>query len=286
MANRLIDVLRLRKNSARRRLARLLPSRHQSGNIFETPNGTFAIPTSDLEISRILRRGQSWGHEEVERICAVVPAGSSVLFVGGHVGTLAVPVARRFKDVTVIEANPETFRFLSANIHLNKADNVTLVQIAAGEKKGVIEFVASKNNTGGSKRKPLVADPRYYYDKPDLISVDMVRLDDILEPRFASIVMDIEGSEYFALRGMPKVLADAQTLFIEFLPHHLENVAGASVEQFYDAIGTAFDHLFVPSQHKTVSGPAVLATLKQLYDGGVGEEVLVFSKGPLAVGIT
>ena len=282
----LVANLRLRFGNAVRRLRRPSPSPSPSpslvANVYETPNGTFAIASSDSVIGSVLHQGRSWGAEEVDRILAVATPDSDVLFVGGHVGTLAIPVARKVRSVTIVEANPRNFRFLSANLQLNAVENARLFPLAAGEKAGTIEFLASKHNTGGSKRKPLVADERYYYDSPDLISVPMARLDDVIQERFSIIVMDIEGSEYFALKGMPRLLEAADCLFVEFLPHHLDNVSGVSVEAFLDAIGPSYRFLYNPSDGETVSGDAILAKAKALYAAGVGEDVLVFSKRSLA----
>jgi tRNA G37 N-methylase Trm5 len=44
---------------------------------------------------------------------------SDVLIVGAHIGTLAIPISRLAKHVDAIEANPETFKFLSLNVAMN-----------------------------------------------------------------------------------------------------------------------------------------------------------------------
>ena len=62
-------------------------------------------------------------------------------------------------------------------------------------------------NSGGSKRAPLKADFRYTFDNPDRITVKAHALDHFLaQDRFDFIFMDIEGSEYFALAGMPRAV--------------------------------------------------------------------------------
>ncbi|MGH7427267.1 MAG: hypothetical protein ACREJ4_02740, partial [Candidatus Methylomirabilaceae bacterium] len=63
--------------------------------------------------------------------------------------------------------------------------------------------------------------------------------------------MDIEGSEYFALQGMQKILAHARVLVVEFLPHHLKNVSGVTVEQFLSVIPPHFRTLTIPSKGLT-----------------------------------
>jgi FkbM family methyltransferase len=273
--------LKLQASAFKRMMIQHAPSAHDAGRIYETPEGLFAAPAGDVIFPTILRQGKSYGADEIARIKQIVPKGGSILVVGGHVGTLAIPLSRHASRVTVIEANPRTFRYLAANVALNERDNITLIQRAAGERAGVIEFVASKANTGGSKRKPAIANPMYYYDNPDTISVPMDRLDDMLVENFDGIVMDIEGSEYFALQGMPRILANAQALFIEFLPHHLDNVSQVTPQELYNAIGVDFCHMLIPSDRAIVEGAGIAPALMHLYQTGRGEDALVFSKTAL-----
>ena len=81
----------------------------------------------------------------------------------------------------------------------------------------------------------------YEYDNPKSIQLDSVVLDEYLEDnKFDLVLIDIEGSEYFAMKGMQKILSGCNTLVVEFLPHHLENVAGVSVEQFFSVLPNHF----------------------------------------------
>jgi FkbM family methyltransferase len=274
--------LKLQASAFKRMIIQNTPSAHEVGRIYETPEGLFAVPAGDVIFPTILRQGKSYGADEIARIKEIVPKGGSILVVGGHVGTLAIPLSRHASRVTVIEANPRTFGYLAANVALNGCTNITLVKQAAGERKGAIDFVASKANTGGSKRKPAIADPMYYYDNPETISVPMDRLDDVLSENFDGIVMDIEGSEYFALQGMPRILANAQVLFIEFLPHHLDNVSQVTPQKLYDAIGADFRHLLIPSDGTKAEGAEIAPALTHLYEAGRAEDALVFSKAPVA----
>jgi hypothetical protein len=91
--------------------------------------------------------------------------------------------------------------------------------------------------------------------------------------------MDIEGSEYFALKGMQTILRDARTLFVEFLPHHLRNVSGVTPEQFLALITPHFQSLFVPGRNLHVGQDAFLGTLQEMFDKNEEEDSLIFSKG-------
>jgi tRNA G37 N-methylase Trm5 len=144
-----------------RALTRHLPSDNLVGTIYRTPNGVFSIAASDIYIANVLRQNRAWAAEEVQAIRAATSPGDRVLFVGAHVGTLVIPVSRHVREVVAVEANPDTFRFLSTNLLLNEVANVTLHPVAAGEADGEIEFLLSRQNSGGAKRRPITADPRY-----------------------------------------------------------------------------------------------------------------------------
>lgn len=259
-----------------RTVMRHLPSKNLAGTIYETPNGIFSIPMSDIALANVLRKSVAWSDDEVDRICAVTDAASRVLFVGAHVGTLVVPVARHVAKVAAIEANPDTFRFLGANLALNGVTNVTLYDFAAGEADGEIDFILSRQNSGGAKRRPVIADERYTYDSPNMVSVPMRCLDDVLPGSFDAIVMDIEGSEVFALRGIPRLLGAADHLFVEFLPHHLRNVAGVDTDAFCDLILPHLPHLVI--ENRTFGADAARAELRRLFIADEGHDLIHFSR--------
>lgn len=251
-----------------------LPARNLVGTIHATRTGVFAISATDTALGIALRRDAAWAEDELAAIRQVAEADARVLFVGAHVGTLAIPVSRHVRQVHAVEANPDTFRLLSANLQLNGVTNVTLHGYAAGEADGEIEFVLSRRNSGGSKRRPVIADPRYTYDNPDLARVPMRRLDEALEGTFEVIVMDCEGSEVFALRGMPRLLAAASHLFVEFLPHHLRNVAGVDADAFCDLVLPHLPHLTIGARR--FSGEAARAELRRMFAADQGEDLIHF----------
>jgi hypothetical protein len=91
---------------------------------------------------------------------------------------------------------------------------------------------------------------------------------------FATIVMDIEGSEYFALKGMPRLLAGAQRLFVEFLPHHLRNVAGIDSDAFCDLV---LPHLPVAQiRGRRFDGDAARTELRRMFAADEGEDLIAF----------
>lgn len=268
----------LRKRASRTAISRAIgPYVHSV--ITETEHGYFAVDLFDSEVGGALRNRGAFGADQFEQIRPLLAPDSNVLVVGAHVGTLAIPIARLCADVVAIEANPDTFELLRMNVALNSIDNCELVHIAASDDDTPVRFLLSTDNSGGSKRLPVIRKRTYFYDDPKEVVVNAARLDNVLAPAdFDVIVMDIEGSEYFALRGMQRILADARVLIVEFLPHHLRNVAGVSVDEFLVPVADHFSALHVPTTGKIVAREEFGDCLRGMYDSGRGDDGLIFTK--------
>jgi FkbM family methyltransferase len=252
---------------------------HIVGVLMRTSNGLFAVDVEDDVVRPRPGGHRTHGEEEITRAVAFLDGGANVLVVGSHIGTIAIPLARRCKALWAIEPNPNTFDLLNYNIVLNRASNVTALNFAASDRDEEIEFIASRTNSGGSKRMPKIRAPIYFRDHPQILRVPARALDRALDGHsFKLIFMDCEGSEYHALKGMPRILADTTALFVEFLPHHLKNVASVTPEEFVDAIGHGFTTLHVPSKNLTVGRDSFKATLRAMYDADEGDAGLVFSR--------
>ena len=247
--------------------------------IVKTDNGLFAVDPEDSVVGHQLRVNGSYGTGELDIFRKFCTPDSKVLIVGAHIGSLAIPISRLCKEVVAIEANPYTYSLLQKNISLNEVSNCQALNIAASNKNETIQFLLNRSNSGGSKRVPLNKEYMYYYDNPKEISVDAYNLDEYIKrDDFDMIIMDIEGSEYFALQGMQKILSNTELLMIEFLPHHLRNVSGVSVEQFLSLIEPHFSSLTIPTKNITVDSQHFYSHLLDMYNNNQEDEGLIFRK--------
>jgi FkbM family methyltransferase len=249
------------------------------GILADTPNGLFAVDPEDGGVSAYLLRDGSYMDEECKLAQSIIPTDGDVLVVGAHIGAHAVRLAKACGTVVAIEANPKTFRFLSANLALNNCSNVQAFNIAAADKEGKIEFLLSRANSGGSKRAPTQMYVPYAYDNPEVINIDCIALDTLLGQRgFDLIMMDIEGSEYFALKGMQGILSASQALSIEFLPHHINDVAMVSIDEFVETFLPHFEWMYVPNCNKVIVKNAIADTIIGMYRANIGHDFLYFMK--------
>ena len=247
--------------------------------IVDSKNGILAVDPRDLEVGYKLRNYGSYGLDEITRINQLITTKSNVLIVGAHIGSLVIPIAKNCNKVVGIEANPNNFNLLKTNVHLNKAENVSIHNIAASSKQETIKFQMNVVNSGGSKRLPKNNEYMYRYDNPEVIEVQAHSLDEYLnEHKFDLVLIDIEGSEYFAMQGMTEILTNCNTLIVEFLPHHLKNVADVTVEQFLSLIPKQFTKLTIPSKNETHPIDIGGVVLQQMYNNKEGDDGLIFTK--------
>ena len=244
--------------------------------ITQSSNGLFAVDPEDLEVGEKLRKG-GFGLDEIERIKSLISNDSRVLIVGSHIGSLVIPISRHCNEVVAIEANPKTYELLSLNLRLNDIENVVSHNIAASEKTEIITFFLNTVNSGGSKRAPKQSHFMYEYDSPERVEIQAHALDTHLSNHaFDLVLMDIEGSEFFALKGMPKILQECKSLIVEFLPHHLRNVAGVDAETFLKQIPQRFTKVTIPSQNVTLSREESQALLLKMFRDEKGDDGLIF----------
>jgi FkbM family methyltransferase len=245
--------------------------------ITNSENGLFAVDPEDLEVGQKLLSG-GFGIEEVQRLKKFIDNKSKVLIVGTHIGSLAIPLSKHCKEVTAIEANPNTYELLEINLQLNNAENITPHNIFASDSQEKVEFLLNTVNSGGSKRKPKKSSFLYDFDNPEIIELESHRLDDYLpEHDYDLILLDIEGSEYFAMKGMKDILSNCKTLVVEFLPHHLKNVADIDVETFLSVLPGHFTKFNLPDNKQEHNISEVKTVLQKMYDSNLGEDGIIFT---------
>lgn len=267
----------LATRAVRQALAKKILGAHVVGLIVQSENGRLAVGLDDSVVGWKLREHGEYGFDEIDRLKKYLTADSGALIVGAHVGSVAVPLSKVCKKVVAIEADPDTYRLLTTNLVLNEVSNCRPINIAASDREERLEFIVDPTNSGGNKRVPKTRDPMYYSSHSAVISVNAFALDDYLDDfAFDLVLMDIEGSEYFALRGMTKILERCRVLVVEFLPHHLKNVSGVAVEEFLSVIPPRFRTLTIPSKGLTVGAPEFVTVLQDMFVRDQGDEGIIF----------
>ena len=247
-----------------------------AGVFVDAPWGLMLIDPKDGHVSRQFLRNGCYNPQEVKHLSSLLTTTDRLLVVGGHVGGVAIPLSKKVRTVDVIEASPHNHKLLAANALLAGCNNMTIHNWAASDSNGQLEFLMSSENSGGSKRAPAQRNANYLYDKPQSIQVPAHRLDDVFNEKFDAVLMDIEGSEYFAIRGAKRLLSECRVFIFEFIPDHLENVAGIGFDDFFAVLPVdQFSSAIFPRQGKKVAVSNLRQELLNLYESGDYEDGVV-----------
>lgn len=238
---------RLITKRALSRLRSELLGRFATSIIYQSGKHRFALPAGDFSIGRHLGRKGEYQADELQQLLRICQGNdvNSACFVGSHVGYFVVNLSDCLDKVYAVEPNPGTRELLRLNLALNDCHNVELIPYAATEKDSTLEFWPSTENTGGSKVALQRASKHATYDRGQAIQVEGRALDD-LNINADLLVIDVEGHEVPALRGMAKTLQSAKAVSCEIIPA-LTEAAGYSVAEQVNLLAKSFDKLYIDS---------------------------------------
>ena len=170
--------------------------------LVESKSGLYFIyPNSNRNRGAILDILLTGNYEPLETKLFVnnVQEGDIVFDIGANIGWYSLSVAKERKDVMVFSFEPdvEVFQLLKKTVNYNKFnDKIKLNNLAVGEKEGVVLFeceeldmishVTNKRTENTTEVRCISLD--YFVRKEKLNCVDAIKC-------------DIEGAEYFALKG-------------------------------------------------------------------------------------
>lgn len=87
---------------------------------------------------------------------------------------------------------------------------------------------------------------------------------------------------YFAEHTIKRrILKNVKMLIIEFIPHHLRYVVNVRVVDFVAELKPIFNFLYIPSLKMKATKAEFKPMLQQMYEHGLGNEGLIFTKREL-----
>ncbi len=185
---------------------------------------------------------ENWEPFETEIVRRVVKEGNVVLDIGANIGLYTVVLSKLVGEngkVFAFEPCPQTFAILKKNVEFNGCKNVVLVQKAVSDVKGICKLHICDSNAGANSLG------LNKLSGPSSFDVERIVLDDFLADycgKIDFVKMDIEGSEYSALKGMAKILKKSRRLklFTEFNPPALKGCGASAL----DYLSLLFDNGF------------------------------------------
>jgi FkbM family methyltransferase len=182
------------------------------------------IYTGELTDSHIVNA------KEIEIIKREVSDKDIALDIGANVGFMTTILAEQAEHVYAFEPEENNFKRLEENTkHL---ENVDVLQQAISDDIGFKYLYLCPQDPGMHR----LYDSQWCKDKTKKVMVSTSTLDfwmQFIIGRINFIKLDVEGYEYYAIRGMEKLLQrDHPTILIEWHPPTLEE-AGTDPAEFY-----------------------------------------------------
>ena len=203
----------------------------------ETDLGAILFDETDTNLTPIVRTHERWEADVVAFMRRRLAPGMTVADVGAHVGyfsLLASQIVGESGRVFAVEVERRTLELLRANLWRHGCDNVTVVPVAAYDRRGHVRFVSNADGLSGSS-----------IDDHEGMAVTMVPcapLDDLLPDAEVDVIkIDVERVEPEVVRGAERLIRRAATLDIvtEFWPTH-PSYGGrtpADVLEYYQSLG-------------------------------------------------
>jgi FkbM family methyltransferase len=209
-----------------------------------------------------------WEPEIVELIRRYVPEGGTFVDIGANIGfhsLVAATVVGVSGTVVSFEPLPRLQQQMRNSIAHNNFKQVRVEPVALGSASGEATLSLVEENIGASSIQN-VAEDRVVGDS---VTVPVRTLDSYLEivPRVNLIKIDIEGSEFEALKGAEKVLRNcAPVIVLEFSPHVYEkDYVGKSLALYEYLSGLGYTITDIEKQVSDVEGSLRAGKLAELH---------------------
>jgi FkbM family methyltransferase len=188
--------------------------------------GDFSMYVDAHDTLQIIGTGK-FEPTETQTILSYVRHDTIMLDIGANMGFYSIRVGQKATNGKVIafEPDPGNFATLERNLTLNKLTNVATYNAALSDKKDTLRLYKHPFNVG---------DYRLYNDGDftEYVDVPTLRIDDTIKSRVDLIKIDVQGFEYFVLKGAQALLEKYKPIIIsEFWPRGLYN-SGASPKDY------------------------------------------------------
>jgi FkbM family methyltransferase len=186
--------------------------------------GAFA---DDLATDQIVAFG-AHTRPELAFLLSMVDTGDSVFDLGGHIGTFAIPLARKIGPegrIVIVEGLPMTCALLERNVRRNvPTASVAIVNALIARAGYCYAAHTPQGNTGANFFGPAT--------DGNVVRVPTTTIDELCHAHFFPRVLkiDIEGSEVVALSGAPALLARHPIIYAEIADQLLRR-NGSTVDE-------------------------------------------------------
>jgi FkbM family methyltransferase len=207
--------------------------------------GDYKLYYHPLIFSEVLLLSGLW-EIYVKRILKVAP-NDVFVDVGAHIGTYAIPIAKKAQKVIAFEPNKYSFELLTDNISLNHLTNIAAYNMAVSKKSGSVSFSYENEPCysriiDGDQISNITIIENSSNHNNNIHLVNTIDLDSVLlkEDRVDWIKIDVEGHEVDVLEGaMQTIRRHKPKIIIELMSGNMQKIKimahnlGYSIEHIY-----------------------------------------------------
>lgn len=202
----------------------------------------FEILSSDSIIGPAIAQG-SWADSETRLFRAHLVPGCTVVDLGANIGWFAVQAILAGATVHAFEPVPAIADVCERNLRRAEAVSSSggarggrgiLHRSAAGAEKGTAEIAVAAENFGDNRVLDSGSERPQDMGSGELITIDIVRVDDCVKGPVRFMKIDTQGSEFLALTGAEGTFdaSGDMGLLIEFWPYALRGAEPEQVLEF------------------------------------------------------
>jgi len=170
-----------------------------------------------------------------KKIQEIIKENNVVIDIGAWIGYYTLLVAKKVGPkgkIIAIEPHYKNFQRIKKNVELNKFSNVSVLNLAVSNKTGNATLIEQQD--GSCKHKITYDDT----GQTKLETLDNIRVKSGLS-KINLIIMDIEGYEFLALKGLVKSLSkkNIKNIICEIHPKQLaqNNITVAELISFIES---------------------------------------------------
>ena len=195
--------------------------------ILKFPECSFVAYPQKKDLSRwMIRNLKMWDEKMIKLIIKQIKNDNSIFIdIGCNYGAYSIPISKIKNNLNIICFDPsrKSLDRLDENINLNNLKNLKYFELGIGEKKDTVYFDDDINNYKNSGSFEINNKNIGYLVNIDSID-NLIKENKIQMKKNVYIKMDIEGYEFFALKGLVETINNYDVIiFFEFSKKILEN---------------------------------------------------------------
>ncbi|MBX2833792.1 MAG: FkbM family methyltransferase [Micavibrio sp.] len=216
---RSLGIIKAQKRPVKFLISRLLMKSSLNGRLTIDRDGyKLRFHSSSLSASLWVNSKDRSSEEKFLR--TLIEPENTLIDIGANIGNISLALAPHCKNILSFEPHPRTFQYLSDNISLNGAQNITPHNLALGREKGELHFSSLSDDSQNCVST-----------KKTSLSVSVCRLDDIAPAVPIKLIkIDVEGYEGEVLKGAEAVCKRTKYIYLECIEEALNKYGWSEVE--------------------------------------------------------